>query len=481
MRCTRSRWAGPRPSTAAALSGSSRHRRDERVEQRRTGRGEGRRGQRGEVEGLAATGSGLALAGRQQDQHGRKRRERRAVAPRLGSGHAQQPCGEGPLQRGQRDGAGDARRHRRDPGGARASRRRSPRPSSGRPPRRPRAPAARARPHRHPVRHDRPRVGPRPRPGDAHRARRATATSCTTRSPTSRPSSRRATPSTSRPTAAARRSTAPTPRSRCTRPVLSEGAASLLPDEVRPALLWTIKVDETGEGTDVEVERALVRSRAKLSYDGVQADLDAGQRRRAHRPAAGGRRAAPRPRGRPRRRLAAAARAGARRDRRRALGAGVPAAARRSRRWNAQISLLTGMAAASLMVYARVGILRTLPPADPRDVQRLHRTARALGIDVARRAALPRLHPHARPVEADPRRDDRGVHAAAARRGLRHLQRRAARAGPALRARLGVRPRHRAAAPARRPLRRRGLRRAVRRHRGARRGSSRRWPSCPTR
>ncbi len=32
------------------------------------------------------------------------------------------------------------------------------------------------------------------------------------------------------------------------------------------------------------------------------------------------------------------------------------------------------------MVYARVGLLRTLPPPDPRDVQRLHRTARALGI-----------------------------------------------------------------------------------------------------
>ena len=49
----------------------------ERLEQRRPGGGEGRRGQRAEVEGLAATGSGLALAGRQQDQHGRKRRERR--------------------------------------------------------------------------------------------------------------------------------------------------------------------------------------------------------------------------------------------------------------------------------------------------------------------------------------------------------------------------------------------------------------------
>jgi exoribonuclease R len=49
--------------------------------------------------------------------------------------------------------------------------------------------------------------------------------------------------------------------------------------------------------------------------------------------------------------------------------------------WNAQISLLTGMAAADLMIYARVGLLRTLPPADSRDVQRLHRTARALGIE----------------------------------------------------------------------------------------------------
>src|SRR3546814_5697304 len=39
------------------------------------------------------------------------------------------------------------------------------------------------------------------------------------------------------------------------------------------------------------------------------------------------------------------------------------------------------MAAASLMVHARVGMLRTLPPADPRDVRRPHREAKALGID----------------------------------------------------------------------------------------------------
>ncbi len=163
-------------------------------------------------------------------------------------------------------------------------------------------------------------------------------------------------------------------------PVLSEDAASLLPDEVRPALLWTIKVDATGERTDVQVERARVRSRAKLSYEGVQADLDAGR--------AGDM-------------IGLLKEVGELRLAREAARGGVSLPLPEQelveddeghwtlefRRltpvedWNAQISLLTGMAAASLMVYARVGILRTLPPADPRDVQRLHRTARALGID----------------------------------------------------------------------------------------------------
>ena len=48
--------------------------------------------------------------------------------------------------------------------------------------------------------------------------------------------------------------------------------------------------------------------------------------------------------------------------------------------WNAQISLLTGMAAASLMVDAEVGLLRTLPEADPRDVAELRRTAKGFRI-----------------------------------------------------------------------------------------------------
>ena len=161
--------------------------------------------------------------------------------------------------------------------------------------------------------------------------------------------------------------------------VLSEGAASLLPGEDRPALLWTITVDADGEGTDVEVVRAMVRSRAKLDYEGAQKAVSAGT-------------ADPM--------LTLLGEVGELRKQREAARGGVslPLPEREIdidgdkwtlsfrrmlpvEEWNAQISLLTGMAAASMMVYARVGLLRTLPPPDPRDVQRLHRTAKALRID----------------------------------------------------------------------------------------------------
>src|SRR3954452_18415019 len=160
---------------------------------------------------------------------------------------------------------------------------------------------------------------------------------------------------------------------------LSEGAASLLPDQVRPVLLWTIHVDETGEGTDVHVERARVRSRAKLDYDAVQKAADTGTadevlmllkevgELRLQREAARGGISLPLPE----------------------QEVEVPGdewslefrSMIPAETWNAQISMLTGFAAASLMVYARVGLLRTLPPPQPRDLQRLHRVARALHIE----------------------------------------------------------------------------------------------------
>src|SRR3546814_13642403 len=44
---------------------------------------------------------------------------------------------------------------------------------------------------------------------------------------------------------------------------LSEDMASLLPGELRPALLWTIDLDATGEGIAVDVCGARGKSRAK--------------------------------------------------------------------------------------------------------------------------------------------------------------------------------------------------------------------------
>ncbi|HET7300114.1 MAG TPA: RNB domain-containing ribonuclease [Oleiagrimonas sp.] len=160
---------------------------------------------------------------------------------------------------------------------------------------------------------------------------------------------------------------------------LSEDAASLLPGKVRPALLWSIDVDESGEGVHVDVRRACVKSRNKLDYDGVQAGIDAG-------------RADPmwdlvREVGELRMR---------RQQQRGAISLGLPeqeigiregqwALEYRARLpvedWNEQMSLLTGMAAAHLMVKAGVGLLRTLPEAEPHTVARLRRAAHALEID----------------------------------------------------------------------------------------------------
>jgi hypothetical protein len=59
-------------------------------------------------------------------------------------------------------------------------------------------------------------------------------------------------------------------------PVVSEDAASLLPDGPRAAVLWRLDLDGAGEPVSVEVHRAVVRSRARLDYAGVQASVDAG-------------------------------------------------------------------------------------------------------------------------------------------------------------------------------------------------------------
>lgn len=162
-------------------------------------------------------------------------------------------------------------------------------------------------------------------------------------------------------------------------PVLSEGAASLLPNEDRPAKVWRLRVDEAGRVIEETVTRAVVRSRAKLSYEEVQRDLDAGTADEQ---------------------LVALRTIGKLLEEREAIRGGVslPLPEQEVRvtesgkwrlrfrsplpveGWNAQISLMTGMAAASMMLYAEVGVLRTLPPADNASIRTLRHTARALGI-----------------------------------------------------------------------------------------------------
>ena len=161
--------------------------------------------------------------------------------------------------------------------------------------------------------------------------------------------------------------------------VLSEAAASLLADGTdRPALVWQIDLDESGAQVAAKVERSTVRSRERLDYIGVQKMLDEGN--------------APEW-------LLLLKQVGQLRERQEITRGGVSlnlpeqeivtdgAAWHVEYRsplpvegWNAQISLLTGMAAATMMLQGKVGLLRTLPPAEDRAVGKLRATARSLGI-----------------------------------------------------------------------------------------------------
>ncbi|MGQ4386888.1 RNB domain-containing ribonuclease [Streptomyces sp. SAS_270] len=161
--------------------------------------------------------------------------------------------------------------------------------------------------------------------------------------------------------------------------VLSEGAASLLPDQTCPATLWTIDLDAEGRTEATDVRRALVRSRAKLDYAHAQRQIDAGTAEES---------------------LALLKDIGQARERleieRGGISLNVPEqeivekdgtyelayrAPLPADGWNAQISLLTGMAAAELMLAHGTGVLRTLPAAPDGAVGRLRRTAKALRID----------------------------------------------------------------------------------------------------
>lgn len=171
--------------------------------------------------------------------------------------------------------------------------------------------------------------------------------------------------------------------------LVSEGVASLLPDQDRPAVVWTLDLDEDGRLAETDVRRGLVRSRQQLDYATVQQQLDSGSAPPSLRLLAEV--------GRLRQLLEME---------RGAVSLSIPdqvitrvdggwklefQSPLPVEGWNAQISLLTGMAAADLMIREETGLLRTLPPARPEELKWIRRVAKALGVSWPEAVEYPEL------------------------------------------------------------------------------------------
>ena len=159
--------------------------------------------------------------------------------------------------------------------------------------------------------------------------------------------------------------------------VLSEGAASLLPGQLRGAFVWDFELDAHAVVREARVYRARVQSREQLDYETAQRRIDdgignetlellkeVGLKRIELEIARGGAS------------LGTQETEVERRDGHYVLERRSPLPVEN---WNAQMSLMTGMAAAQLMIDGGIGILRTMPPADDEAVTRFRRQATALG------------------------------------------------------------------------------------------------------
>lgn len=160
-------------------------------------------------------------------------------------------------------------------------------------------------------------------------------------------------------------------------PVMAEGFASLLPGQRTKAVLWTLDLDGEGNLVDTDVRRVWAKSRRQYTYTELAASPpteatnlvtllhEVGERRR----------------------LVA--------EKRGAVTLPTPTqevridegklyldfrAAIGIEEDNAEISLLTGEAGASLMLAGGMGILRTMPPVQKGALRRLRHQARALHI-----------------------------------------------------------------------------------------------------
>lgn len=155
-------------------------------------------------------------------------------------------------------------------------------------------------------------------------------------------------------------------------PMLAEGAASLLPDGPRPAIVFHVRVSSDGAAVLDGAERAIIRSRAKLAYDAVTAaQLPTDFEEFAHRVQA-----------------AAVARGAGTieppEQQVERVGDGQFQLVFRPRLpsedQNAAMSLACNLAVAQAMFHAATGLFRVMPEPDERAVKRLRHTARGFGM-----------------------------------------------------------------------------------------------------
>lgn len=155
--------------------------------------------------------------------------------------------------------------------------------------------------------------------------------------------------------------------------VLSEGAASLLPDADKLAIIFTVRIASDGGARLDGAERAIVRSRAKLGYASVRAEdlpdgfFDLARRIEAAEDARGASRVEP-----PQQQVVEGE-AGSF-----TLEFRPVSEAEQS---NAALSLATNLAIAEILYQHGTGLFRIMPEPDDRAIRRLRHSARALGVD----------------------------------------------------------------------------------------------------
>jgi VacB/RNase II family 3'-5' exoribonuclease len=155
-------------------------------------------------------------------------------------------------------------------------------------------------------------------------------------------------------------------------PSLSEGAASLLPNVERPAVVFTVRIDPAGKSSLDGAARAIIRSSAKLAYETVPAAELGGDFAELSR----------------RIEQAEDARGAARVDspeQELAIdGAGHFSLKFRpqspAETQNAALSLAANLAIADTLLAHQTGLFRIMPEPDDRSVHRLRHSAKALGL-----------------------------------------------------------------------------------------------------